>query len=78
MGYSPWGLRELDTTERLTLVWLIALSIRSSVFIRKRCMDKSMLCLSIRLNGHLGCCPMDTWLVMENNTSVNMTVQVSL
>ena len=75
MGYSPWGLGELDTTERLTLVWLIALSIRSSVFIRKRCMDNSMLCLSIHLNGHLGCCPL---LAMENNTSVNMTVQVSL
>ena len=34
-----------------------------------------MLCLSIPLNGHLGCFPL---LAMENDASVNMTAQVSL
>ena len=23
MGYSPWGRKESDTTERLSLTWLI-------------------------------------------------------
>ena len=45
------------------------------MFIRKRCMDNTMLCLSIPLNGHLGCFPL---LAMENDASVNMTAQVSL
>ena len=59
MGYSPWGRKELDTTERLTLSLCIlsAFHGRDSAFVgflTRISLDLSMVCAAwLVLNSHL-------------------------